>query len=332
MNGTSSPEVSIIVPAYNAAKTISRCLDSVFQQMRPEIEIIVVDDCSCDATREIASKYAVQLIAMLNHRGAGAARNRGAHAAQGQLLFFIDADVTLGEGTLARALADIGEPGVDAVIGSYDDDPAVRTTVSMFKNLAHHYFHQRSGGKATTFWGACGLIRRELLLSLGGFSEKLPGITDVELGYRLASRGALIRLDHNLQVKHLKHWTLPLLVRTDIGLRAFPWATLLIEYGYLPERLNFGNDQRVGAFLAMVLMVLGVMTLFRPAAAVPFALCLALAGFANQGLYRLFHRKGGVRLLIGGFLLQNFYYLYSAWALAVGIAFVALKRLFAHTG
>jgi hypothetical protein len=164
------------------------------------------------------------------------------------------------------------------------------------------------------------------------FAGLAVGFLFVELGYRLASRGALIRLDPNLQVKHLKHWTLPLLVRTDIGLRAFPWATLLIEYGYLPERLNFGNDQRVGAFLSMVLMVLGVMTLFRPAAAVPFALCLALAGFANQGLYRLFYRKGGARLLIGGFLLQNFYYLYSAWALAVGIAFVALKRLFTDAG
>ena len=326
MNDTSPPSVSIIIPAYNAASTISQCLDSVFKQIGPRIEVIVVDDCSSDATREVTSKYALQLVAMDKHRGTGAARNRGAHAARGPVLFFMDADVTLCEGALARAVADIGEPGVDAVIGSYDDDPAVRTTVSLFKNLAHHYFHQHSGSNATVFWGACGLIGRELLFRTGGFNENLPGITDVELGYRLASRGALIRLDPKLQIKHLKRWTLPLLIRTDIGIRAFPWTALIIEYGYLPKRLNFGNEQRAGALLAAALIVIGVMALFRPAAAVPFAVCLALAAFVNRGLYRLFYRKGGVSLLIGGFLLQNLYYLYSASALVVGIALGTLKR------
>jgi glycosyltransferase involved in cell wall biosynthesis len=326
MNQTDPPQVSIVIPAYNAESTISRCLDSVFRQAGPEVEVIVIDDCSRDGTRECASKYDVRLRTMAENSGPSVARNYGARAARAELLFFIDADVTLCEGALARAVADMRVPGVDAVIGSYDDDPLVRTTVSLFKNLAHHYFHQHSGPGATTFWGACGLIRRELFFSLGGFDEKLPGITDVELGYRLISRGGLIRLDPGLQVKHLKHWTLPLLVRTDIQLRALPWTTLLVEYGYLPKRLNFGSDQRAGALLAIGLVVFGVMALFRPLAAVPFVACLALAALVNQGLLRLFYRKGGVRLLVGGILLQNLYYLYSAWALIVGVTIAAFRR------
>ena len=134
---------------------------------------------------------------------------------------------------------------------------------------------------------------------------------DVEFGYRLVSRGATIKLDPELQVKHLKHWTLPLLLRTDIRLRALPWTRLLIEYGYLPKGLNFGSDQRAGALLAIGLVVFGVMALFRPLAAVLFLACVALAAFVNRGLFQLFYRKGGVRLLVGGFLLQNLYYLYS---------------------
>jgi len=312
--------VSIIIPAYNAASTLARCLDAVFQQAGPDVEVIVVDDCSSDATREVASGYPVRLIAMAQHGGSGIARNRGAAAAQGQVLFFSDADVTIAEGTLSRARADLAEPRVDAVIGSYDDDPPVRTTVSLFKNLAHHYFHQRSGPDATTFWGACGIIRRELFMSMGGFDEELPEMSDVELGYRLAARGAHIRLDPALQVKHLKHWTLGLLLRTDLSLRAFPWSSLLLKYGYLPKGLNFTIEQRAAALLAMLLAVLGAASLVRPVAALPLALCVGLAVWVNRGLYRLFFRRGGLRLLVGGFLLQQLYYLYSAVGLTVGIA------------
>ncbi len=328
MNDTNPPRVSIIIPAFNAESTISQCLDSVFKQAGPEFEVIVIDDCSGDSTRQNASKYAVRLLTMAKNGGPGVARNYGVRAARGELLFFTDADVTLCDGALARAVADMEEPGIDAVIGSYDDDPWVRTTVSQFKNLAHHYFHQHSGPRATTFWGACGLVRRELFLSVGGFDETYRGVMDVEFGYRLVSRGATIKLDPELQVKHLKHWTLPLLLRTDIRLRALPWTRLLIEYGYLPKGLNFGSDQRAGALLGIGLVVFGVMALFRPLAAVLFLACVALAAFVNRGLFQLFYRRGGVRLLVGGFLLQNLYYLYSVGALIAGVTLSAVKKMF----
>ena len=95
---------------------------------------------------------------------------------------------------------------------------------------------------------------------------------------------------------------------------------------FLAKSRDTGKGSSAGALLAVALIVLGVMALFRPAAAVPFAVCLALAAFVNRGLYRLFYRKGGVSLLIGGFLLQNLYYLYLASALVIGIALGTLKR------
>jgi len=79
----------------------------------------------------------------------------------------------------------------------------------------------------------------------------------------------------------------------------------------------------------MLLVVFGVATIFRPAAAVPFVLCIVLAAAVNRGLYELFFRKGGLRLLVGGFLLQQLYYLYSVCGLVVGIALSRLgKRRF----
>ena len=319
-----SPDASVIVPAYNAAETLARCLDSIFAQAGDDVEVIVVDDGSTDSTREIAARYPAKLIVLPENLGVPAARNRGVESASGRVLFFLDADVALCEGALVRGRAAIEEPGVDAVIGSYDDDPAVRTVVSQFKNLAHHYFHQRSRPEVNTFWGACSLIRRAELLSIGGFDDRYRALQDVELGYRLNKRGARIRLDRHLQVKHLKHWTLRLMVNTDVMSRAIPWTALWLEHGYLTKGLNFDGGQRLAAILAFAMSATALLAFFRPLAIIPLVLMLAAAAWINRGLYGLFLHRGGTRLMVAGFLLQQLYYLYSLIALVAGVAFYYL--------
>ena len=101
---------------------------------------------------------------------------------------------------------------------------------------------------------------------------------------------------------------------------------MFVTYGYLPKGLNFTADQRAGALVAILLVITGVAALFTWSAAVPFVGCLVLAAALNLGLLRLFWRKGGLRLLVGGFLLQQFYYLYSVLGLGVGIALTLLKK------
>ena len=173
----------MIVASRNAAPTLSRCLDALIAQTTDAVELIVVDDNSADQTRAIASRYPVRLIELPQHAGVSAARNRGAEAARGEVLLFLDADVVLAPGAMRRVLATMARPEVGALIGSYDADPDDASIVSQFKNLAHHYFHQHSQLEATTFWGACGAIRRECFFAAGGFDEKrfkLPSIEDVE--------------------------------------------------------------------------------------------------------------------------------------------------------
>ena len=88
---TELPRVSAVIPAFDSEATIARALDSAVRQSRPANEIIVVDDCSSDATREIVSGYAgkgVRLIALPSHKGASGARNAGIHAATGELVAF----------------------------------------------------------------------------------------------------------------------------------------------------------------------------------------------------------------------------------------------------
>ncbi|HUX65314.1 glycosyltransferase family 2 protein [Sulfuricella sp.] len=89
----SNPRFSVIIPAYNAAATLARALDSVLAQTWPAHEIIVVDDGSCDATAAVAAAYGdkVRYLYQLN-AGVSAARNAGAQAASGDWLAFLDAD------------------------------------------------------------------------------------------------------------------------------------------------------------------------------------------------------------------------------------------------
>lgn len=94
-------EISVIIPAYNAEKTIDRCLDSVLCQA-PEMEIIIVDDCSTDQTydvyKEYQSRYSNIVLIQNDHNiGQGLSRNKGIEAASGKYLSFVDSDDTISQ-------------------------------------------------------------------------------------------------------------------------------------------------------------------------------------------------------------------------------------------
>ena len=315
------------MPALNASATIALCLDALTAQASDEVEIIVVDDGSTDDTYEIASRYNVRLLRLPRNMGPSAARNRGAEMARAPVLFFLDADVAIGPGGFARAEASMSGTGAGAVIGSYDDDPAARSTISRFKNLAHHYFHQQSRGEAATFWGACGVVRRDLFFAAGGFDEQRDGIEDVELGYRMTARGIRIVLDTGLQVKHLKRWTLRSLVATDVRMRAIPWTILWLEGHRLPADLNFSIDQRLAAMVAIAIAIITPIAIFKDQFWVLVVTLVVAAIWLNRDLYRLLFNRGGFWFSVNGFLLQQLYYLYSIAGVAAGVAiYVARSR------
>ncbi len=322
--------LSIIVPARNAAHTLAQCLEAICSQSTGDDEIILVDDHSDDHTAEVASHFPVKIIRMPSHRGVAAARNRGAAEASKPVLFFLDADVVLAQDGFSRARNDISDPAFDAVVGSYDESPPSGSAVSTFKNLAHHFFHQRSAGEISSFWGACGLVRRQAFMAAGGFDEKrfiASSIEDVELGYRLSDAGARIRVDPDLHVTHLKRWTIRSLLATDIMGRAIPWSILSLERGRLPAELNFTTEQRAAAIITIALLACVPLLLFRPEAVAIFVCLIAAAVWINRRLYGLLYAKGGARLLLVGFGLQQLYYLYSLGSLLAGVTLFTWRRL-----
>lgn len=91
--------VSLIIPAYNSVKHISRCLDSIFSQKTPQIEVIAIDNGSSDSTYDfIKSKYPkAKLIKNVKNMGSSFARNQGISASSGEYIMFMDSDVYLKE-------------------------------------------------------------------------------------------------------------------------------------------------------------------------------------------------------------------------------------------
>jgi glycosyltransferase involved in cell wall biosynthesis len=320
-----APRLSVIVPARNARLHLPRCLDALARNTGASFEVIVVNDCSTDETEQIAKRYGAKCLRTPSPIGPGGARNLGAIQASGEVLVFVDADVVLPPDVLLLIEEEFDrDPELAAVFGSYDTAPAWGDFLSQYKNLMHHYVHQKSNEHASTFWAGCGAVRKAVFEEFGGFNaEKYPkpSIEDIELGLRMSSSGRKIHLNPRIQVKHLKRWTLRVLLRADILCRAVPWTKLILETRNLPRDLNLNAASRLSAALVVLLSMGLVLLPFSVWGNISWlhanALLAILAGLVlallalNWDVYTFFKQKRGWRFAVGSVLAHWFYYLYS---------------------
>lgn len=253
--------ISVVIPVYNDAAHLERALEALRASRYKPLEIIVVDDGSTDGSSEVARRLGAKVLRSEGRKGPASARNLGARHAQGEVVLFLDADVCVHPDTLERVAAVFEQDSsVDAVIGSYDDEPECTDFLSQYRNLMHCFVHHHGRRQASTFWSGCGAIRRSVFLEVGGFDEGYarPSVEDIELGYRLHARGKRIQLDPEIQVKHLKRWTFWTLLKTDILYRGIPWTELILRDRHMPNDLNLQLSQRVSVALAFVIAAMGL--------------------------------------------------------------------------
>ena len=113
-------KVSIIVPVYNEEATIVRCIDSLLAQTYSLLEILVIDDGSCDKTRILLEQYGGQIVLLSQqHRGVASARNAGLLRATGDFILFVDGDDYLEPDCVEQVLQKQQKSGADIVRFSY---------------------------------------------------------------------------------------------------------------------------------------------------------------------------------------------------------------------
>jgi glycosyltransferase involved in cell wall biosynthesis len=174
-------KISVVIPTYNHAQWLPECIESVLNQSLKPHEIIVVDDGSKDNTREVVSRYPVKYVYQEN-AGISAARNRGIGESTGDWIALLDADDYWLPGKLEKQVAAIrdenfcycgftklwndGRTGA----GEFFDSGTAKSV------LRHH----------SCIVPAAVLVKRDAIMKVGGFNEKMSAAEDWEAWLKLS--------------------------------------------------------------------------------------------------------------------------------------------------
>lgn len=195
--------VSIVIPAYNAQKIISKTIEACLQQnYSNEYEVIVVDDGSTDDTADIIKKYPVKYIYQ-NNSGPAAARNTGWKAASGEIICFIDSDCIPEKNWVEKIVKRYTSDEIGGVGGSYD----IINKDSLLARCIHEEIGQRhiTTSGETDYLGSFNLsYRKKVLEKMGGFNESFKHASgeDNDLSYRVKKAGYKLIFDKDIKVSH----------------------------------------------------------------------------------------------------------------------------------
>jgi GT2 family glycosyltransferase len=254
-------------------------------------------------------------------RGASAARNAGAAAARGGILFFTDADCILGPQTLPRAASALDAAGLRAVVGgTYETHPCDPGFFPAFQAVFINYHETRRLDDPDYVATHAMAIRTVEFLASGGFDEHfLPILEDVEFCHRLRRAGYRLRMDPQLLVRHSFGFGLSGSLR-NAARKVRYWA----RYSLLNRDLlaDSGTASRglktAGALAGLCWVSLAAAAILRlPALLLPLPLLVFAALLANSGLVRAFHAAGGSLFAIAG---ATYLVLLYPMAIAVGAA------------
>ncbi len=193
-------KISVIIPAFNAARWLSAAVASVRAQTRPPAEIVIVDDGSTDGTGELGRSFGgeVRCVSRTNG-GLAAARNTGAAATSGEWLLFLDADDVLTPDALA-SLARTAESSHAGVVYGFVLQRRGEATETRLHGLPYAVGSPPAPAKAHFWWtpiptAGAALIRRRLNEQVGGFDENFRQVEDAEYWLRCGVIAAFAHCD-----------------------------------------------------------------------------------------------------------------------------------------
>lgn len=191
---TTTPAVSVVIPAFNAERTLGGTLTGALTQTYPRIEVVVVDDGSTDHTADIAKAHGAPVrVVRQPNRGPSAARNAGVAAARGDLLVFCDADDVLLPPAVAAMVQRWQQAGAGRRMVTCNAYPLTAEGINPLRSRALLSYpdvrHQRMAILRQNYLLTVVLMPRELFVELGGFDTALAAAEDWDLWLRAVYSG-----------------------------------------------------------------------------------------------------------------------------------------------
>jgi glycosyltransferase involved in cell wall biosynthesis len=312
--------ISVIIPNHNGGRTMGKCLEALCASRYDNFEVIVVDDCSDDDSVAIIQRFPCRLIALSSHSGASKARNTGAAAGSGDLLFFIDADCVVEKDTLS--LVNRAAQGRQRVFcgGTYTKTAYDDTFFSTFQSVFIHYSETKKSEPDYIASHAMVIDRRTFEQS-GGFPEDfMPIIEDVEFSHRLKRTGVKLAMDPAILVRHIFNFTLFKSLRNAFRKSRY-WTSYSLKNRDLFHDSGTASLElktNVASLFFGVVFIMIAIASGKELLLIPAVLLFLLNISVNRNLFAAFYRAGGLSFA----LFAAFYYM-LVYPVAVGTGSLA---------
>lgn len=207
------PRVSVIIPVFNAARTVAAAIESIQAQSFRDFEIVAVDDGSTDASLEMVASFgaAVKVLRQAN-RGPSAARNYGVRQSSGEYLAFLDADDRWRSAMLERMVAVLDEHRGASMaycdVAVIDSEGRALMTALVGERDAPSVDDMLDRLRPIMPSGV--VMRRTALAAAGGWPEKLTSFEDVFLWLLMREQGEFVHVEDVLAEWRFAHFPKPL--------------------------------------------------------------------------------------------------------------------------
>lgn len=206
-----SPLVSVIMPVYNCEKFVTAAIDSIISQTYPNWELLIFDDCSRDNTFEIVKAYTngndrIRIFKGDENRGAAYCRNVLIREASGAFIALMDGDDLCTNNRIAHQVEYINENSLDGCGTNCELVDSVGQIIGQHKNLLSYQQILWSLYNNMSFCNASLVIKRDCLLSVGGYNEQLrTEAEDIALLGKLFKKGFRIETIESSHYYYRQH-------------------------------------------------------------------------------------------------------------------------------
>lgn len=313
------PLVSVIIPNYNYARTLSACIEAVQQQTYPSIEILVADDHSTDDSVAIARRHGVTVLETPTNGGVSIARNLGADHANGQILFFLDSDVALDPDAVANAVAALNaDPRLGAICGMYRAEPLFPAgLVKQYRAIQQYVWFGEVEGRIPGLHSALCAMRVEVFREIGPFNHRLRWTEEQEYGFRLNTRYE-VRATRKIRGRHDHDATVGVLLR-KVFQRTRLGAPNWMRLNRLPGGAATGLRAIGSGFVFAAALSLLLVPWLGPWALLGTAALLGIGIVLDARTYRYAYRHHGVFFGLQFTVLHLMVMFTSALAAGLGI-------------